>query len=439
MSKVIYRKTDVELEEIETGYGCWLRTKSGRSLYDLSSSAMFACYGHSCEPIVRGMKNQLDTLPNAFGGYWATAAAERAAEHIYDPIEAANPGWFGGVIFQNGGSETVDLACRLATQYHLEGGEHRVNVMARHHAFHGMTLMSASLSGHYPRYEMMETYTMYVQQDYVMRVPHTLTCTEDSAISFMRYLMEEFKISAVLIEPVGGPPTCAHVEQVGYMQALRDLCDTYGVLLIFDEIMVGAGRCGYMTTAEYYGVWPDITLLGKGLTGGYFPMSAMVLSRKVKNRIRDGSGQVMFGTTFSHHTTGCAAVAAAQGHAVRERLFAKVRTDGKELYDLVSETVGAAPAVFQVNHLGYLLGLDIRVPGTGVPYPPHLQVHDRIKRKAMEAGVVVYTKGQIVFEERDHVIIAPPFSAAWHDLDTALYKLKQVIETVTAEVENEIG
>jgi len=425
MSKVIYRAIDERLKaSVYQGRGCWLTDFYGKQLLDMSSSACFASLGHSNQDVINNISAQLKIIPYAFSGYWATETAERAAELIAESFEKANPGWFGKCIFLQTGGEAVDLTCKLAYQYHAENKDYnRVHFLSREYSFHGVVLLPFSLSGTYPRYDSVYSYQDYTE-NYCIKMPHTYDNPIDKALP-----KGSNRIAAMIIEPVSGPPLGAYVETREYMQGLRDICDEQDMLLIYDEVLCGAGRCGYMSTAEMYGVWPDITILGKGISAGYQPVSVICLSEKVVDRIRKGSGRLMFGTTYSAHTAGCAAVEATINYINKHDLL-EITGGGVSLrynYDL-KKALSRIPCVKAIRGTGFLWGIEFHNPETSEPFDPKLEFYAKARAAVMECGAVVYAKGGTVCGKGDFMTIAPPFEITSDEFGQGMDMIRKGIE-----------
>ena len=433
MSKVIYRTVDGNKGSVYYGQKFHLRLSGGRKLLDMSSSAGFACLGYTNPYIKNHIEEQLWNIPYAFSGFWSTDTAERAAERIAEDFDKVKPGWFGKCIFLQTGSEAVDLACKLTVQCHMEAGEQRLYFIARDHSFHGVGLLPSMLSGKYPRYGMLDPYHQALVNGGDNHVTHcwhpydkgskeSLRCMQDSSMKWT---------AAIIVEPVSGPSLGAYVEIREYMQGLRDICDQNGSLLIYDEVLCGAGRCGYMSTAEMYGVWPDIVILGKAISAGYQPVSVICLSEKVVDRIRKGSGRIMFGTTYSAHTMGCAAVEATLAYIRANDLMKKVR--GDRLLDKISDYLDL-PVVKDVRGTGHLIGIEFRDPATDRFFDPEIEFYAKARDAIMALGAVVYAKGGTVWGKGDFMTVMPPYEMDDETIDQGLSMVRQGIETAYEQV-----
>ena len=437
-SKVIYRKFHGSMDVVTKGEGSFLFFDDGVSRFDLSSGPCTSCLGHSNVQVIAAIKQQLDRIPYAFSGFWATEQSEKLGELIYDEFERSWPGWFGKVLFLSTGGEAVDLTCKLASQYWIEGGERRVLIGAREFGFHGVGLLTAALSGNYPRYELMDHYHQPTRSNYVVRLPgYTGVPSPSLKEQFGRLdyeslllrktdrIVREYSLAAIIVETVGGPPVGAVAPLVHYLQGLRRICNRYNTLLIFDEILCGVGRCGAFTAAQFYGVKPDILILGKGLTGGYVPLSAICISKRVVDRLANGSGMVSFGTTYSAHTTACAAGVATLEYLRKHDLYNVVSRS--EIYLKLQEQLMDLPVVFAVRGVGHLWGIEFWDPENRCSFSSEVEFHLRVRKEAYKRGLVTYSKGQTVGGLRDYLIVAPPFEVGPEVLDEALLNLRQAV------------
>ena len=437
-SKVIYRKFRGSMDVVTKGDGAYLDFDDGVSRFDLSSGPCTSCLGHSNIQVITAIKQQLDRIPYVFSGFWATEQSEKLGELIYDEFERSWPGWFGKVLFLSAGGEAVDLACKLASQYWIEDGQQRVLIGAREFGFHGVGLLTAALSGNYPRYMLMDHYHQPTRGNYVVRlpgysgIPSPSLKEQFSRIDYESVLLRktdrivsEYSLAAIIVETVGGPPVGAVAPLVHYLQGLRRICDRHNTLLVFDEILCGVGRCGAFTAAQFYGVKPDILILGKGLTGGYIPLSAICISKRVADRLASGSGMVSFGTTYSAHTTACAAGVATLEYLRRHDLYNVVSISG--IYLKLQNYLMDLPVVFAIRGVGYLWGIEFWDPEKERSFSLEVEFHLRVRKEAYKCGLVTYSKGQTVGGLRDYLIVAPPFETDLAILDEALSKLRKAV------------
>jgi adenosylmethionine-8-amino-7-oxononanoate aminotransferase len=218
-------------------------------------------------------------------------------------------------------------------------------------------------------------------------------------------------VAAFVAETVVGASLGAVPPVPGYFKRIRDICDRHGVLLILDEVMCGMGRTGTLHACEQDGIVPDLLTVAKGLAAGYQPMGAVLVSGKVFDAFRKGSGAFQHGHTYMGHPTACAAALAVQ-RAIRSRnLLANVRRQGEALAEGLRQRLGDHPHVGDIRGRGLFRGIELVADrATKEPFDPGLKIHARIKSEAMDRGLICYPAGGTADGARgDHVLLAPPF------------------------------
>jgi adenosylmethionine-8-amino-7-oxononanoate aminotransferase len=213
---------------------------------------------------------------------------------------------------------------------------------------------------------------------------------------------------------------------------VREICDRYGVLLIADEVMCGAGRCGTWRALAHDGVEPDIMAVAKGLAGGYLPLGAAVYSRRGAEPINRVHGGPMTGHTFTGHTACCAAGVAVQKIVAREGLIEKVRENGPKLMAQIGQALAGIEAVGDIRGRGYFIGIEVvRDRKTKAPFDPALKLYLRIRQQALENGLICYpVSGNVDGRAGDCVILAPPYNATSDEIDEIVDKTAKSIRQV---------
>lgn len=288
------------LPEILGGEGARFRTKEGWWL-DFGSLSYQANLGHGHPRMVEAIKRQADkfclSLPNQ-----TYPAKEELARKL---LEIAPEG-FDKVFFTLGGSEAVENALKISR---LVTG--RYKTISRYRSYHGASMGALSLSGDYrrPPLEPALSGALHALDCHCYRCPfgqQLESCKIECATQFDHIMRLEGKgsVAAVFAEPVPGangvlvPPT-------GYWEKLRRVCDQHGTLLVADEVLTGFGRTGRWLGIDHEGVVPDMITLAKGLTGGYAPLGAVLVHRRVSERFRDQ--KLYCGLTYYGHPLSCAA------------------------------------------------------------------------------------------------------------------------------------
>jgi adenosylmethionine-8-amino-7-oxononanoate aminotransferase len=212
-----------------------------------------------------------------------------------------------------------------------------------------------------------------------------------------------------------------------YLRRIREVCDRHGVLLILDEVMSGMGRTGHLYACAEDGVAPDILAIAKGLGAGYQPIGAMLASRRVYDTIVNGSGFFQHGHTYMGHATACAAALAVQRVIRRDDLLSNVLARGEQLRARLREVFADHPNVGDVRGRGLFVG----VRGDKSVLDPALKTHAKLKRQAMENGLMMYPMGGTIDGVHgDHVLLAPPFICTAADIDEIVSRLDRTVRQV---------
>jgi adenosylmethionine-8-amino-7-oxononanoate aminotransferase len=242
-------------------------------------------------------------------------------------------------------------------------------------------------------------------------------------------------IAALIGEPVGGSSTGASVPPPEYWRAVRAICDRYDILLVADEVLTGAGRTGTWSALEPYGVVPDIMVLGKGIGGGYAPLSAVVAPRRIADVLARGSGTFLHAQTFSHHATLCAAGVATIKYLRRHRLIERCAAMGAVLHQRLQE-LRSLPVVGDVRGRGLLAGIEfVEDKATKRPFPPSVRFAESFARIALDLGLVVWPNaGQLSDGTGDLAMLAPPFVIDEEQIGELVSLFRQAVERTVAQV-----
>jgi hypothetical protein len=297
------------------GEGVYLWDARGQRYLDFSGSAAVNFVGHGVAEIAAAMAAQAKQLEFVHSSQFTTPVAEEYAAEL---LEFAGKNFEGGcVYFTSGGSEAVETAMKLARQYQVEIGQtKRYQVISRGQSYHGSTLGALSVSGNKRRREI---YLPMVREFAHVAFPYcyrcAFDCTDGCRNCGQEYAAELEKAiedangeaAAFIVEPVSGATLGAVVPPPGYLQSVAEICYRNRVLLIADEVMSGMGRTGRNFAVEHWGVAPDILVTAKGLSSGYAPLGAVLVSKKVADAIADGSGAFLHGFTYNSHPISLAA------------------------------------------------------------------------------------------------------------------------------------
>ena len=422
-SAVFYRALDKEFPRIVRGVGCWLFDSTGKKYLDACGGAFAANLGHGVAEIARAAAEQLATIAYVNG----TAFTSEPVEALAEELAALSPKGLDKAYFLSSGSEAVEAALKLARQYWLElGRPQKTKIIARSPGYHGNTLLALSASAR-PHYKKL--FGSWLVPVPMIPAPYAYRCScagaadcpacSGSALEDALLKEGPQTVAAFIAEPIGGSSTGASVPRPEYYKRIREICDKHEILFIADEVLCGAGRTGRWLGMEHYApVLPDIVTMGKGISGGYVPLSALITSRRILDPISKGSGGLKHAQTFSHSPSICAVGLAAVRYIKKNGLVERAEKTGALLQKKLS-TLKGLDAVGDVRGIGMLASIEfVEDKKTKRPFARKDLFAERFTASARDAGLVVWPNvGQADGENGDLVMIAPPFTISEAELD----------------------
>ena len=442
MSHIFPRHTKGTLPTIERGEGVYLFDTTGKKYLDGSGGAAVSCLGHNDPDVIAAIKAQLDAIPFAHTGFFTSKPAEALA----DKLIAHAPDGLEKVYLVSGGSEANEAAIKLARQYFLEIGEpRRHRVIARRQSYHGNTLGALATGGNLWRREPFAPLmidTSHISPCYEYRDRRA----DESAFDYGQRVANELEaeilrlgpqeVMALFAEPVVGATAGALAPVEGYFKRIREICDTYGVLLVLDEVMCGMGRTGTLFACEQDGIAPDILSIAKGLGAGYQPVGAMLCTGKIYDAIESGSGFFQHGHTYIAHPTAAAAALAVLTKLTDGGLVEACRTTGEALQAALKDAFGAHPHVGDIRGRGLFIGLEIvESRETKAPFDPKRGIAKALKAAAFDAGLICYPMGGTIDGGNgDHILLAPPFIYEPEHIAELIEKLGVALDQVLGPV-----
>lgn len=412
---------------VARGEGVYLYTPEGNPIIDASSGLFCCAAGHSRPEIADAVHRQLATLaytaPFQLGHELSFELARRLAE--------LTPQGMNRVFFVNSGSEAVDTAIKIAMAYHYARGEgQRQRLVSRERAYHGVNIGGTSLSGMVKNRQAFGVgmpgiahirHTWLPENRYHRDQPANGAYLADDLERIVQNYGSD-TIAACFVEPIAGSTGCL-VPPVGYLERLREICDRYGILLVFDEVICGFGRTGEPFGSQTFGVTPDIMTLAKALTNAAQPMGAIVVGQHVYDAIIDAAPdrviELFHGYTYSGHPAACAAGLATMDIYRDEKLF----ECGKSLSGYFQDAMFALQEfeiVTDVRGYGMIAGIDFAPSGT----PGAIGIS--IQKKLFHGGLHVKATG-------DAIIVAPPLISNEAHIDEIRSKLSRVFESMSAK------
>lgn len=440
-SHVFYRKLTRTFPLIVRGEGCWLIDQQGNRFLDGSGGAFVANLGHGVAEIGQAMAAQAAKVAYLNG----TAFTNEPVEALADELATLAVGDLDKFYFLGSGSEAVEAALKLARQYWVELGKPtKHKIIALFPAYHGNTLLalSASAREHYKTY-----YREWLVDVHRIPAPYPYRCECGgqggsecpvcSGLGLEAAIAElgADNVAAFIAEPVGGSSTGHSVPAPEYFRNVRAICNRHNVLFIADEVLVGAGRTGTWTAIEQYGVVPDIMTFGKGITGGYAPLSAVAAPRRIIDPIARGSGALLHAQTFSHHPVLASAGLAAVRYIKRQGLVERCARMGATFHRKL-EAIRGLPHVGDVRGRGLLAGVEFVLDkATRQPFPRKLKFAETFAEEALTAGLMTWANmGQADGTNGDLSCLAPPFVIEEHELDDLLQRFGTALDATIRKV-----
>ena len=418
---------------IDRAEGVWVWTERGQKLLDGFAGLAVVNVGHGRREIAEAIAEQTVRL-----AYYPTTRqfSNRPAAELATKLASLTPGDLDYTMFAVSGSEANERAMQMARHYWLAKGKSgKYKVISLTGGYHGATAGTYAICG-LPH--MVEAYAPLqvpgfakVTPPYPYRDRGTGTDAElvQRRVQELRETIEREgpdTVSAVIMEPVissGGfimPP-------IGWLRAVRALCDELDVLLIADEVITGFGRTGRWFAVEHDGVVPDIMSVAKGITSGYIPLSAAIARRKLADAFpEDGQKENVHPNTYAAHPVACAAGLANLQIMEKDHLVENAEAMGTRLLEGLRQTVGKNRLVGEVRGRGLMVCVELVEPD-GSSRPLHADKVAKLDRKAWERGAIVYARGQVLR-------LAPPLCITREEVDQLIGIVAGSIESLNAEV-----
>lgn len=416
--------------------GVYVYDAAGKRYLDGCGGAAVVSIGHGVKEIVDAMSRQAYALAYTHSSQFHTEVEAELA--LFLAKKFPGPPQSVRVHFTSGGSEATETAIKIVRQFWLARNQpRRQKLVSRWHGYHGTTLGALAVSGNRKR-----------RRDYLSLLPeveHISPCFCHHCWLHAQYpgcglacareleTIVESKtdqIAAFFFEPVVGA-TSGAPPAPGYLQEIRDICVANDVLLVADEVMTGAGRTGRYFAVEHWNVVPDLILLGKGLSSGYAPLGAVLVSEKVWRVIADSGHTLEHGFTYQAHPPSLAAALAVQHYLEKHNLVARSREMGEYLAHRL-ESLRGHQYVGDIRGKGLLQVVEIvQDRGARLPFAPERKTSKRVYAELLSRGVVVYPgAGTLDGITGDHILVAPPFVIEPAEIDQLVKQIDEAIATV---------
>ncbi len=407
----------------ERAEGVYVYQKNGKKILDFSSQLMNVNIGHGNQRITEAVSNQMKKFTFVYPGMATDVRGELGKK-----IAEITPGNLTKSLFTLGGAEAIENAIKLARIY---TGRHKI--ISHYRAYHGATAGAMSVSGDPRRFAMDSQAApnfVHVENPYAYRCPWGTDSIEECGRMALEHLERVIKfenpdaVAAILFEGESGSSGCIKYPPF-YWKKLREMADKYGILLIDDEVMSGFGRTGKMFGIDHHDTTPDIMCLAKGLTSGYLPLGAMVVTDKIAKHFDDIP--MVLGLTYSAHSVSCAAALENIKIIEENNLVENSAKMGLYMEKKIAELAEKHPSIGDFRNTGLLGCIElVKNRETKEPVTPwnakpsEMEVTNRMAAKMKELGMFTFVRWNWIF-------IAPPLIITESEIDEGIEILSQVI------------
>ncbi len=433
MSDVFYRDATGRYPVAVKADGMYIWDNAGRAYLDMSGGAAVSCLGHGHPRVVEALTKQIEQMAFAHTGFFSNEPQEQLAEMLSSKFgeEGAK------VYFTSGGSEANETALKMVWQYWQAMGKmDKVKIISREHSYHGNTLGALSVSGNPSRRKSMDNilidwpriapcYSYRLQGDDETEIEYGVRAAKSLEDTIVREGADT--IAAFIAEPVVGASLGVVPAAEGYFKKIREICDQHNILLIADEIMCGTGRVGAFYAHEQDGFTPDIVTLAKGVGGGYQPLAATVVRKKITDIFMHAENSFSHGHTYVGHATACTAGVAVINSIDDGCYIDRVNNQGRAFEHALRSEFSSHPNVGDIRGRGLFYGMEfVMDKDSKEPFSNGAVIAGQLKKSAMQNGLICYPGAGA----SAHIMFAPPFILGQDHIDEAVSKLKNVFKEV---------
>ena len=422
------------------GEGAHVWDAEGRKFIDGIGGLWFANVGFGRQELVDAAAKQMAELPqySYFTDLGNPPAAQLAAK-----LAELTPGDLNHVFYSTGGSMAIDTAGRTAHYYFNNLGRPSKRLfISRRNAYHGSTYLSAALSGKMSDkrgFHSPDGLVHYLSAPNCYRMPPGV----NGEAAYCDLLAAEFEgkvaelgadnIAAFFAEPIMGAGGVL-VPPAGYHRRMKQVCEANDILYISDEVVTGFGRLGHFFASEaMFGVAPDMITVAKGITSGYMPLGATLISERIcqgLSKPRSGGGEFAHGFTYSGHAAACAVALANIEVMQREDLCGRVRKTGPYFLERL-KTLGDLPIVGDVRGSHFMLCVElVQDRRSKEPFPQQVAIEKRIDRETQARGMIIRLIDNLC-------VLSPALILSKKEIDELVAVLREAIEAVMAELARE--
>ncbi len=418
---------------VERGEGVYLYDEEGKKYFDASSGPITCNIGHANPNVLEAIKNQSGKVCFASHAFFENRPNRDLAKSLVNLTGKR----YDQAFFVSGGSEAIEASFKLSRQYALACGQTKKHkIIARAPSYHGSTMGAFSASDDIEMKENFQSLTkisIKVPAPLSYRVPDNFDTS-----SYARFCLDELErtiidedpeeVLAFIMEPVGGLSTGALVAPDFYYKRVREICNRHEVLLIYDEVMSGAGRTGKFLAADHWaGSDPDLVILAKGLCAGYSPLGALLAPNRIVEPVVS-SGGFLHGHTYASNPLSCAIANAVLNEVVENNLTENARLVGDYLKKALENLASQLSIIGDVRGKGLLLAVEIvQDKITKSMFNMDRRAIYRISELGIKNGILLYTRKTAKGKNGEWLMIAPPLISTINQCDDFLSKLYETL------------
>ncbi|HTQ27068.1 MAG TPA: aminotransferase class III-fold pyridoxal phosphate-dependent enzyme [Puia sp.] len=417
------KQKDLDPIAVKFGEGVYLYDYNDKRYIDFSSGLMNVNIGHGNQRVTDAVISQMREI-----SYVTPGCATRARGELGKKLASIAPPGITKTLFTTGGAEAIENALKLARLY---TGRHKI--IARYRAFHGASYGAMSAGGDprkLPSDAQQVPNIIHVEDPYCYRCPwgkEPASCSRECVSHVERIIQFEGpeNIAALLMEGESGSSGCIKYPP-GYLSAIRELCSKHGILFIADEVMSGFGRTGSWFAVDQQEVIPDMIVTAKGITSGYLPLGALMVSDRIASYFDDHV--LWLGLTYSAHPVCCAAAREVLDIYEDEKLLENAKAMGQYLEQSMQALKNIHPCIGDFRNTGLLGCLElVRNRESREPMAPfnakasEMTVMNKVAARLKELGMYTFVRWNYVF-------IAPPLCINREEMDEGLSILSRALE-----------
>lgn len=433
-------KSSVPLPLIERAHGIYMWDDQGNRYIDASSGPVVSNIGHGSEVVAQAMASQARTMDFAYS---------RVARHtpnalLTERIAAlAGPG-YERVALSSGGSEGIEIAIKFLRQYAVAtGAVSRRKIITCQPSYHGGTIATLGMSGDQaldPFLSGFAVQSVKISAPASYRIPdgddresYALKCANE----LERCILDQGPdhVLAFVIEPVGGLATGCVVPPPSYFKRIREICDRYGVYLVFDEVLCGTGRTGRFLAAHHWpNAMPDIVVMAKGLGSGYTPLGAVLIPAVMSDHLADLTG-FNFSHTYNANPISCAIGLAVLDEYNRLGLIDAAAQRGAYLRNKLEQLAKRCPLIGDIRGLGLLMAVELVAdPQTKTKLPEQFQPTEKIRTHGLKNGLMIYSRKTAGGKNGDWFMVSPPLTITQDECDELTDRLEATLSDMQDEL-----